>query len=206
MATASFPDYRTTGAVHHFVKTPGDPTNTYYLGTCEVQPVVQFYKMRAPVKNDLAGDALPAQKTHQGEMATLGLQFTRWSLDAYDTILNCRGTGNGLNILAGWEGRFSRGSLVFGSDTFQLWQVFDNALNAVFRGDLPLGWYWPQVEIVQHAPVKLGTREYQLLLMLEANPKYVPQASMNQIQANERSWFLYSTQDADFPAAVQVPQ
>lgn len=202
----SFPDYHVTGAVHHYIRIPAYPLNIYYLGTCEVQPDLRIWEYSAEVRNDIAGRMLPGQKTDQGEKADLGMQLSRFSEIAYGWLRLPRGANNGLQVQIGWQGRFGRGSLVFGSKTFELWQVFERSTVAAFRGQQPLGYYWPQVELLQHMPVTLGNQEKQLMLVCEAQGQWIPQASYNSVGANERSWVLYRQDDAMFPAEVLIPQ
>jgi hypothetical protein len=206
----SAPAYHVTGAVHHYITVPGTASSTYYLGTCEVQPDIRIWKLSAEAKNDIAGRILPGQKTHQGEKADIGLQLSRYSEAAYEQILLAWGNNtdgsNGLQVRAGHEGRFSRGNLVFGVRTFQMWQVFERSVDSSFRGAQPYGYWWPQVELIQHAPVELGNKEKQLLLVLEAQPYFVPQTSHTVIGTYGRTWKLYSQADADFPAEVLIPQ
>lgn len=206
----SAPAYHVTGAVHHYVVVPGTPSSTYYLGTCEVQPDIRIWKLSAETRNDVQGIILPGQKTHQGEKADIGLQLSRYSETAYAQIVLAAGSNtdgsNGLQVQAGWEGRYSRGSNVFGVRTFQLWQVFERSLDSGFRGAQPYGYWWPQVELIQHAPVELGNKTKQLLLVLEAQPYFVPQSAYNTIGTYGRTHKLYSQADADFPAEVLIPQ
>lgn len=205
MATPSFPDYHVTGAVFHFIKTPNSGS-IYYLGTCEDKPDIFIHEAHRPVMNDEAGHVLPGQKTDQGQRADIGLTLTKYSELAYAFLQAIRGTANGLQVAVGQAGRFSRGSTVFGSKTFELWQVFENSLNSTYRRSQPLGYYWPQVEVVDHGPVRLGTQEKVLQLVLDAQPWKVPQASPTAVTGYERSWVLYQNDDEAFPAAVLVPQ
>lgn len=208
----SFPAFNLTGAVHHYVRVPNDATNIYYLGACEVQPDVRILELSLEAKSDVTGRLLPGQKTDQGQKAAIGLQLSYYSELAYVRLQTMRLTAgtfasNTLQVAAGWEGRFARGSLIFGSKTFELWQVFERQTDANYRNaNMPLGWYWPQVELILHAPVTLGNQEKQLLLVCEALPAFLPQASYNAVAGNERSKKLYGTADADFPAEVLIPQ
>lgn len=206
MAAASFPGYPVTGAVFHFIRTPGTNPTIYYLGTCEDKPEIMIHEYHRPVMNDEAGKMLPGQKTDQGQRADVGLTLTRYSEQAYFFLRTIRGEGNGLQVADGQAGRFSRGSLIFGSKTFELWQVFENSLNATFRGNQPIGYYWPQAELVDHGPVRLGTQEKVLQLVLDCQPWKVPQASISAVTGFERSWVLYQQDDDAFPSDVLVPQ
>lgn len=207
----SAPKFHVTGAVHHYVRTPTTPSgDIYYLGTCEVQPDIRIWELSAEVKNDTHGVILPAQKTDQGKKADIGLQLTRFSRTAYTAIRTPRGSNvdgsNGLAVSAGWDGRFARGSLVFGSKTFELWQVFERSTSVTYRDSMPYGFYWPQVELIQHAPVKLGNQEEMLLLVLEAQPAFAPQSAYNTVGTFGRTHKLYDQADGAFPAAVLIPQ
>lgn len=203
----SLPKYNLTGAIHHFIRVPLIPLSIYYLGTCEVQPDIRIWELSAGVKNDDAGRILDGQKTDQGRKADIGLQLSYYSELTYTQLKTIRGTANVLQHAAGWEGRFGRGSLIFGSKTFELWQVFERQTEASLRdANQPLGYYWPQVELIQHAPVVLGNQEKQLLLVCEAQPKKMPQASHSAVAAGERTWKLWAEDDASFPAEVLVPQ
>lgn len=206
----SAPAFHVTGAVHHYIRTPGIPADIYYLGTCEVQPDIRIWEVASEVKNDIAGIILPAQKSDQGKKADLGLQLSRFSESAYATLQTPRGFAadgsNGLAVGIGWDGRFARGSMVFGSKTWELWQVFERSVSGTFRGAQPLGYYWPQVELIQHAPVTLGNREKQLLIVAEAQPLFIAQTNYTTLGTYGRTWTLYRQDDAAFPSEVLIPQ
>lgn len=206
MAVPSFPLFSVTGAVHHYVRVPGN-TSIYYLGTAEVTPRVEHKLFYADSINSIGGNAVPMQRTEQGETATLGLLLNRYSKSAYDALLKVGASGGE----AGLRNRFSRGSLAFGPGSFEVWQVFENATPAAqaagYRSvGLELGYYWPQVNLADHNRDMLGTDVEKLLLVLECFPYWVPQASYNSVTGFERSWQLYSKGDAAFPADVLVPQ
>jgi len=219
----SLPAYHVTGSIQCFVRTPGfvgDATDIYFLGTCEVQPDVRITQMRAEVKNSNFGIALPAQKTRQGQKADVTLPLSYYSATALNYMLVPQEPAAGLaandplDIRRGHEGRFSRGALTDGVDTFELWLVFERQTNTNTRNTtLPIGWYFPQVEILQHVPVKCGPQETVMLVQMEARPKRIPQAAHNSVGTNERTHQLYvdplptaSDVATYFPAAVLVPQ
>lgn len=205
MAAVSYPDIHVTGAVYHFVRCP--PYDTiYFLGTAEVTPTVQNHRHSTEVMNDIAGRSLPMQKIKGGESSTIGVLLNRFSKSAYDAVITSDATGE-IRRTNGRDGRFSRGAPVFGIETFELWQVFENYLNAAFRGvGMKPGLYFPQVELVNHDRVALGTEAEKLLLVLDAQPYWTPQSSANSVSSGEREWFLYSDDPDDFPAGVLVPQ
>ncbi len=208
MAAQSFPDVHVTGPVHHYVRVAGSTDTIFYLGTCEVTPQMQRRLYKSDVKNDIAGNQLPFQRTFDGEAATVSTLLNRFSKDAWTEIL-LAGFASGNTPLVGSESRWSRGHLVYGQSTFELWQVYDNFLNPFgASANLEIGWYWPQVELLEHNTLAAGTRDEKLLLVFDCTPYWIPQTNYYTINANanERGWILYSNAQADFPADVRVPQ
>lgn len=214
-AVPSFPDVWVTGAVHHYVRIPGD-AEPFYLGTAEVTPQVQNAKYRQPVFNDIGGKTLPFQKTYDGEASRVSVLLTRHSRTAWERALVAGANSDPVGLLgkanpvSGTEGRWSRGHLVYGQSSFELWQVFDNSLNPNFpQADfLELGRYWPLVTLENHDLVAQGTQAEKLLMVFDCQPKWVTQASSGQVNAaaNERGWVLFRFDAAAFPDSVKVPQ
>jgi hypothetical protein len=219
----SYPVFHVTGAIHSYVRTPlsaQSGNDTYYLGAHLSDLDGRLYFARAEVKNSRAGVALPAQKTRQGQKADIVLPLTYYSEPALQAMLapsgsdTAAGAVNNLNVRRGWEGRFSRGALADGLDTFELWLVYERQTNANTRNaTLPIGMYFPLVELLKHSPEKCGPQETVMMVMLEARPKWIPQASYTTVADNERTHFLYADPlptDSDvatyFPTAVRVPQ
>jgi len=217
VAEASFPAFHVTGPVHHYVRFPdwsvavGATSDIQYLGTCEVQPRVQITYAKLPVMNDIAGRTLPAQKKDDGQTATIAALINRMS---QDVLWNLRASELVKN--AGRQGRFARGQLMYGIKTFELWQVFENYLDVDTRAlypDLPIGYYWPQVEwaVLEDAP---GNSDQKVLCQWEATPMFtglpamVGTTSANQVVAGTREWLLFSQSDdlTTFPLDVRVPQ
>lgn len=220
MAVQSFPAVHVTGAVHHFVRCNGTHDlwdgDILYLGTAEVTPQMQRRRYKTNVMNDIAGKTLPFQKTYDGEAATLSTLLTYWSKPAVEAV-RMLGVSRGLVgvnpltgfVSAGSESRWSRGALVYGQLTFELWQVFENSLNPLtITPFLETGWYWPQVELLDDDTVSCGTGVEKLLMVMDATPYWIPNASASgvNVSQNERGFRLYSTDDANFPADVLVPQ
>lgn len=203
MASQSFPAYRVTGPVHHYVAAPL-PTGggyIYYLGTAEVQPIVRWQPQMKPIMNDIGGGSIPVQYKDDGEMATIAVNLNYVSLRALDYIGAMGGN-------SGRQGRFSRGQPILGLKSFRLWQVFENWLDVGTRAlypDLPIGYYWPQVKWVdlQDAP---GNIDQKKNAAWECIPYFTPQNVYSAVAAGEREWVLYSTAAADFPTDVRVPQ
>jgi hypothetical protein len=204
MPTASLPRYHVTGPVHHYVRSPAYPSRIYYLGTAETTPRVELRPSYRDIMNDVAGRTLPGQRTFDGEAAMVGTVLTRFSKEAYAAILSA-----GVTLAPGQEGRYSRGSLVFGVKTFELWLSFENYWNETYRtaGQTP-GYYFPQAMLAAHTRDTLGTEGEKLLCAFDCQPYWLPQSSLNGVSGTERSWLLYSTDDntVDFPADVRVPQ
>lgn len=199
MAAPAYPAFQVTGAVHHYVAWPG--TNPLYLGTAEATPQVRKVKTSKPVMNDSTGPVLPAQKVNTGEMAVIAVPFNRFSQATVDALLLRTGPGR--------QGRFSRGTLKFGVNTFVLWQVYENSLNPVQRALYPglhRGYYFPQVELLDENLPRTGNTDELWVPTFEAQPYFVPQADPTQVQAGEREFWLYSQDDASFPTDVLVPQ
>lgn len=206
MAALALPDFHVTGPVHQFVRTPGTGGAALYLGTSEVTPKVDVKPMVGDVFNDIGGRAIPMQKTDQGEMAVVGTLLNRYSQGTMNTIL-----ARGAKIKKGQRTRGSKGSLLFGVADFELWLVFENAMPfAPGAGNrvngLELGYYFPRAIIGGQTDDALGTDVRKALMVFECYEYMLPQASATAVQGNERSWLLYSTVDADFPADVRVPQ
>lgn len=202
MAVASYPEFHVTGPVHHYIKVPGE-SYYWYLGTAEVTPKVDHHPFYEETFNSIGGSKVPMQRTEQGEMAVIGVLLNRFSKSAYDKMLTV-----GASVVGrGHRGRFSRGSLVFGLGSFEMWQLFENSTNAAFRStDMEMGYYWPQVTLADHTRDRLGTDTEKLLIVCEAYPYWVPQSNYNTVASGERTWQLYSTADAAFPNDVRVPQ
>lgn len=209
MATASFPSVHVTGPVHHYIQTNvGD--GPYFLGNAEVTPQMQVRRYTSKTMNDRAGRTLPFQKHWDGEAATVSVLLTYFSKFAEEQLQRS-GVTAGIQVAAGKESRWARGSAVYGKATFKLWQVYDNYFNPNGSSDgLEIGWYWPQVELIQRDSVKVGAQGEGLLLVFDCTPYLIPQASASAVNsnANERGWFLYSQSDntTDFPESVRVPQ
>jgi hypothetical protein len=210
MAVASFPEVHITGPVHHYIQAIGG--QIYYLGTAEVTPQIQVRRYRSNTMNDVAGKTLPLQKTWDGEAAVVSVLLTNFSKFA-EQELQTSGRTNGVQLTerAGIETRWARGSAVYGKSTFKLWQVYDNFFNPFGTSTgLEIGWYWPQVELLQRDTVKAGSQGEGLLCVFDCTPYRIPQASPTAVNdtLNERGWFLYSQDDntTDFPASVRVPQ
>jgi hypothetical protein len=199
VAAAAYPSFHVTGAVHHYIGWAGiDPL---YLGTAESTPQIKFVETSKPVMNDITGPNLPAQKVETGEMATIAVAFNRFSQSTRNSLFTRAGLPR--------RSRFSRGLLKYGRSTFYLWQVFENATDATVRAlypNLPLGFFWPQVELVMKDGARLGNQDELWVATFEAQPYFVPQASPTQVAVGEREFWLYAQDDASFPAAVQVPQ
>lgn len=214
MADLSFPAYHVTGPVHHYVRVP-DPYNLgsqnaiEYLGTCEVQPRVQVTYAKVPIMNDIAGRSLPAQKKDDGQSATIAALLNRFS---QNTLYNLRAAD--LVYGAGRQGRFARGLLMYGVKTFELWQVFENYLDPDTRAqypDLPIGYYWPQVEWVALEDVP-GNSDQKIVCQWEASAEFtgLPTGVGNSptVQSGTREWVLFSQTDnlTVFPNEVRQPQ
>lgn len=198
MAAASFPDVHVTGPVQHYVRVPTSDNLIYFLGTAEVTPQMQRRRYYQNVMNDLAGKTLPFQKTYDGEAATVSVALTRYSKEAWAAILDA-GHTRALTSGNGRETRWSRGAPVYGQLTIELWQVYDNVFNpAGASAGLEIGWYWPQVTLVQHDTIAAGTQAEKLLLVFDCTPEWNFDG--------DRGWVLYENNPAYFPNDVRVPQ
>lgn len=203
MAVVTFPAFHVTGPVHHYVKqgaaVPSNTNPILYLGTAEVQPRIKIDHARKPIMNDIAGTTLPAQKKDDGQIASLAVLLNYFSQSTVQAVR-----------VFGRQGRFSRGSLVYGVSTFQVWQVFENALgNLGLYPNLPIGYFWPQVDwmSLEDGP---GNQDQKILCQWEASNLFTPQAQTNIVNnvvgPGEREWVLYSQNPNDFPPEVRVPQ
>lgn len=182
----ALPSFHVTGPVHHFVAFAGDAQATY-LGTAEVTPKVEHRIMQADTFNDLGGSMVPMQRTEQGEMAVIGTLLNRYNKDAMYLLQEL----SVQPVVAGERGPFSRGGLVFGPSSFELWLLFTNATNAAFRTPgLEMGYYFPQVCLTGMTRDRLGTDTEKLLLVCEAYPYWVPSGTY------AGDWQLYANDDA----------
>lgn len=200
MAAAAYPAFHVTGAVHHYVNWSG-LAEPLYLGTAESTPQIRLQEVSKPVMNDITGPGLPAQKVEGGEMATIGVAFNRFSQTTRNSVLARAGLPR--------RTRWSRGLLKFGRVTLSLYQVFENATDAAVRAlypGLPMGFYWPQCELIVKELPRIGNQDELWVATFEAQPYFVPQANATTVAAGEREFFLYAQDDASFPAAVLVPQ
>lgn len=202
MAVTSYPDIHVTGAIHHYTRRRGGG-GIYYLGTCEITPQMQRQRFVQRTLNDWWGKTLPAQKTYDGEMATISTLLTRFSKTAYWNTVNAGAAAlvtDGTTY--GNETRLSRGHGVFGRSDFELWQVYDFALfPTVASANLEIGWYWPQCTLENHDTVAAGTQGEKLLLVIEATP-----VRLASTDANPYGFVLHSADPTLFPADVLVPQ
>ena len=210
MANA-YPAYHVTGPVHHWIRYSGTIS---FLGTCQTQPQIKIQQFRTGVMSDLSGPMLPAQKIDNGEVGSLGIALNRFSKATLATVRASQGP-LGTTTAPGRRSRFSRGQLMYGNGgTFELWQVFDNALDANVRAMSPgleRGWYWPQVEFLAEDFVQLGNGKEQIqLLTLEAQPSFTAitgnSGGTPYVASGDREFYLYGTADALFPADVLLPQ
>ena len=216
MAVPSFPDVHVTGVVHHYIQINGG--QLWFLGNAEVTPQMQVRRYTSKTMNDRAGRTLPQQKHWDGEAATVSVLLTYFSKFA-EQELQQSGKAAGIQVQPGEESRWARGAAVYGNATFKLWQIYDNFFNPNGSSDgLEIGWFWPQVELLQRDTVKVGAQGEGLLLVFDCTPYLIPQASHASVnaQANERGWALFTQVSTDawagnpeglaFPSGVQVPQ
>lgn len=192
MANLSLPAIWVTGPVHHYIRYSGQ---LYYLGTAEVTPLVDHRIMRNDVFNDIGGTGVPMQRTHQGEMVVVGSMLNRFSKIGLGVLDNLGPTLGS----AGTENRFSRGGLVFGPRSFELWLKYDNYDDAGWRAaGLEPGIYFPQVDLTGKTRQRLGTDAEKELLTFECFPYWIPQASINSVSGNERGWQTYGNTEFTF--------
>jgi len=214
MAVPSYPSVHVTGAVHHYIQTL-ESSDIYYLGTAEVTPQMQVRAYSSKTMNDRAGRTLPIQKHWDGEAATVSVLLTYFSKFS-EEALQRRGVAAGIQLAAGKESRWARGSAIYGKATFKLWQVYDNYFNPAGTSEgLEIGWYWPQVELLQRDTVKCGAQGEGLLLVMDCTPQLAQFRASNTTGAlgaavgeGNHTWTLFSQEDSltVFPAAVRVPQ
>lgn len=199
MAVPSFPQVHTTGPVHHYVRTR-DQSSIFYLGTAEVTPQMDTRRFYGDVFNDKAGPALPYQRLDHGEAAMIGVMLTYFSYSALSAMLKA-GISLGQRNAEGVGGNLSRGSLVFGQQSFELWQVFDFYGTAQATTGLSQGRYWPQVTLANHKDETTGTSGQKLLCAFDAQPLYTPRNG-----SNGSAWTLVRWDSAAFPSDVLEPQ
>jgi hypothetical protein len=207
MALPSFPSINVSGVVHHYVRitSVGGSQEIYALGQAEVTPQMTRLKHKQRVMNDIAGKTLPFQKTYDGEDARVSVLLSRFSNLAWGALLEQDESLGGLIPIAGQESRWARGSLVYGQTSFELWQVYDNffAPAGVDVGEnLEIGWYWPQVEIVEHDTIAAGTQAEKLMLVFECTAYWIDYEDTSGDYGPPGGWLLYSNNPAFFPAAV----
>lgn len=199
MAIPSFPSVHTTGPVHHYVRT-ADASSIYYLGTAEVSPKMQVQRAYVDVINDKSGPILPHQRIDAGESAVIGVMLTDFSKSALSAVMMA-GAIKGLRTGPAIGGGLSRGSLVFGQQTFELWQVFDFYGTTQATPGLEPGRYWPQVTLVAPQDEQVGTSGAKVMAVFDAQPQRVPR------NGNTPGSFILARWDTDaFPADVLLPQ
>lgn len=209
MATSSYPDFHVTGPVHHFIRTPRtDQTPLiYYLGTAEVTPQIKHQRLKKDVFNSIGGTAVPMQRLDYGEVSVIGSLLNRFSKVAIVNMKTAGISGFAGNVIAeGWRSRFSRGALAFGRTTVELWMVNENYGTAFATTGMEIGRYFPVFDIESFETPEIGTVDEKALILGTAFPLWIPQSSPSQVGNGERSWKMYSTDPADFPADVLVPQ
>lgn len=178
----SYPDINVTGPIHWFMRTPAHSnysggsvaTKIWYLGTCETKPQSQITKYTLDVFNDLGGRKVPFQKIVQGESGVLGLALNRYSIPAYDALCTAGGLDSTDGSLGkGSETSLSRGSLVFGKTSVELW-----GLNTFYRTTndpysvVKKGRYYTCACLEMHEKVKQGTEEDLMLLAFSVQNRW----------------------------------
>ncbi len=203
MAVDSFPAFHVTGPVHHFaaVGNGAGQSTTYYLGTAESQPRVSYEFPTRKFMNDIAGTSLPMQEKDDGQIANIGVLLNRFSKTALSSI-----------IPTGRMGRWSRGTVIYGIQTFYLWQVYENYLDPATRALYPgleIGRFWPQVRVAALEDVP-GNTDQKAMVQFQASNQWNRGAAYDTGAGvpGFRDWTLYSTSDdlVTFPAAVRIPQ
>lgn len=192
--------FNVTGVVHHWAMIDGRSSDSayaspVYLGTSEVCPKVKLRRLYSDVRNDIAGEQSPAQKTRQGLHAMVASLMNYFNHPVASAL---KAPNLVLDPLPGIESSWSRGTLSFGVDTFQLWLVFENYWNGTtFKTDglLP-GYYFPRVQLLDYDEDSIGTRDEKALFMFQAFPR----------RNSDHSWTTYGQAETDFPATVRVPQ
>jgi hypothetical protein len=220
----SYPQFHVTGPVHHFVRTgafgtTGSDTSAtpsskpiWYLGTCETTPILRINRYSRPIFNDIGGRSVPMQETHDGHDADIGLLLTRFSQKAYQILQAYPATGTNTAVTdpefqPGVETLLSRGALVYGPRTFELWQFFSYYGSAAqqLNSNMPIGYYWPQVKLGQHALEAAGSEGEKLLLTCKGTPRWVTPAATGTtgVTGAGGRFVLYSQSPSDFPAETQ---
>ena len=207
----SYPAIHTTGPIHHYIRASGTygTGDIWYLGTCETQPVLRINRYSKAVFNDIAGRSVPIQETHDGHDADLGLALSRFSQLAYLQLQKYSDSNNSVYEANGDETFLSRGSLVYGARTFELWQWFSFYNTVAAQNSMPCGYYFPQCKLVAHNPEKWGSEGEVLMLTAKATPRWiVPVASgvnASTASVNTGGVFRTYTQNVSFfPSSVQL--
>jgi len=207
MAVQSFPSFHVTGPIHHFVR-PGRSSTIYYLGTAEMSPQMSHQRLKNDIFNAIGGRKVPMNRNEQGEIVSLAVLLNRYSKTAMDASRNAGLVGPDGHVLEdGWRSRWSRGSLVFGQTTLEMWQVFENYFSTNFATPgLEIGRYYPVWDIDKMDIVEADTVDEKLLFVGTAFPLWTGQQSINTVGSLDRSWKCFSTNPTDFPSDVRVPQ
>jgi hypothetical protein len=207
MAAPAYPEFHVTGPVHHYVQFPatsfGSASAPLYLGTAEVTPKAEERSEFEEVFNDIGGSKVGMQKTEQGEVVVIGVLLNRFSKGTLETLKSLG------SAAPGFRPRASRGSLVYGRNSFKLWQVYENYFVPGYASTgLEIGYYYPQVVKLMANRERTGTADEKLMLVLECSPYWIPQANATTVSGDERAWLTYSSSDdtTTFPNAVRVPQ
>lgn len=209
--SVSYPAIHTTGPIHHYLRASGTfgTGDIWYLGTCETQPVLRINRYSKAVFNDIAGRSIPIQETHDGHDADIGLALSRFSQLAYLQLQKYSDSANSIYEGNGDETFLSRGSLVYGPRTFELWQWFSFYNTPAAQANMPAGYYFPQCKLVGHELSKCGSEAKVLMLTAKATPRWiVPVATgVNQATSSITTGGVFRTYTQTlsfFPSSVQL--
>lgn len=199
--------YYSTGPVHVYVRIPSVGMTFWsgpedlrgkilFLGHAEESVDPDFVPAYMPVHSSLSGPMVPDDRMFMGGQYKVQVNFSRYSWSVMQLLLAFPSYGRG--AAPGAETFLDRGRFVAqNGDGFELWcrNAFFGTVNAAAYPDLPIGWYYPCVNIAGHFPRKLSREYARAQLMFDP---------LNVRRGVTGGYFTYS-QDPKFFAQLPAP-
>ena len=162
------------GPIEHYVKFRSG--GTFYLGTATIAPEIERKPAFTDVKNDLGGRVLPFQKSYEGSQHVISTTLNRFDWDTY-ALLSENDVGGGV------DEQTDRGTLVLGSQDFELILVNSYAGTGVIPNTYPVGRRYFSCILLGSRESTVGTRVAEVSLVIEANSLF---------EAATRKFYLFS--------------
>ena len=156
-----------------------NPSQPYFLGTCERTPEIDLNPEWEVVMNSVGGTRIPIDDTYQGEWAIISTLFTRWNEPTYARLANYIATSSGTGQTRGRTNANTGdlGTLLMTqARAIQLWVKFPYAnLEPFASNGMPAGYRFFATKLV--APTKLspiGTEASKRALVWHARRLFYP--------------------------------